>query len=96
MVRLQFEEEHSTFRSASLDRLLVFYRCGIQVVTIQALKRALVINQASRRHSGHAHRRFEEPVGNQFLTTTCASLSKGKRRPLFENFSLLALLHDCT
>jgi hypothetical protein len=39
----------------------------------------------------------EELVENQFLTAFIrASLSNGRRRPLFENFSLLALLHDCT
>jgi hypothetical protein len=39
-----------------------------------------------------AHCRSEELVENQFLTACIrASLSKG-----FENFSLLALLHDCT
>jgi hypothetical protein len=70
-------------------------------VTIQALKRALVIDQASRLHSGH--RPSPELVGNQFVIATYAPpcqktgvLSKDRRRPLFENFSLLALLHDCT
>ena len=74
---------------------------------MQALKRALVINgflvrfdPASRIEDdipAIAYRRSEELVENQFLTAFIrASLSNGRRRPLFENFSLLALLHDCT
>jgi hypothetical protein len=44
-----------------------------------------------------AYRRSEKLVGNQFLIAAYAPpCQKGRRRPLFENFSLRALLRDCT
>ena len=71
------------------------------MVTMQALKRALVITgflsgsiHASRieeRHSGIAYRRSEKLAGNQFLIATYAPpCQKAGVVPSFENLSLRA------
>ena len=54
-------------------------------------------SRMEEQHSGHRRSPIRETGGKSISDRNIrASLSKGRRRPLFENFSLRALLYGCT